>query len=447
VRARQGNRIIFTVPALSLIDQTVAAFGAEGIHSVGVMQGYHPGTDAEQPVQVCSVQTLARRQKPEAAIVIVDEAHLMFDSVHEWMSDAEWAKVPFIGLSATPWAKGLAKYYDDLIIAATTADRIRDGFLSPFVVYAPSAPDLSGVKTLAGDYHEGQLAEALDQPELVGDVIETWLKRGENRPTLCYGVNCDHSEHLQQRFLEAGVAAEYMDANTKRADRERVFDRFRSGETRVVCNVGVLTVGIDLDVRCLIDARPTKSEMKFVQTIGRGLRTANGKDRLIILDHAGNTLRLGRVTDIFHDHLDDGKPRRGKDDEDEEKGPPLVMLCDECKAVIPIQSRVCPECGMARRAMSEVVHRDGELIEFGSGKDGTSVVPSFGEMVRFYAELRGHAAVKGYRPGWAKHKFREKFKMWPDGYELAPPQPPSLKTWNWIKSRQIAYAKGRRAHG
>jgi DNA repair protein RadD len=69
-----GNRIIFTVPALSLIDQTISAFAAEGIDCVGVMQGYHPGTDAEQPVQVCSVQTLARRQKPDAAIVLVDEA-------------------------------------------------------------------------------------------------------------------------------------------------------------------------------------------------------------------------------------------------------------------------------------------------------------------------------------------------------------------------------------
>ena len=89
----KGNRVIFTVPALSLIDQTVAAFEAEGIHCVGVMQGYHPTTDSEQPVQVCSVQTLARRQKPDAAIVIIDEAHLAFKSVHDWMADPAWARV------------------------------------------------------------------------------------------------------------------------------------------------------------------------------------------------------------------------------------------------------------------------------------------------------------------------------------------------------------------
>ena len=306
----KGNRVIFTVPALSLIDQTVAAFEAEGIHSVGVMQADHERTDQTQPVQVCSIQTLARRQKPDAALVIIDEAHLAFKSVHEWMADPAWAKIPFIGLSATPWTPGLGKHYDDLIIAARTGDLIADGFLAPFVVYAPSTPDLSAVHTVAGDYHEGELGEACDKPELVGDVVDTWTKRGENRPTLVYGVNRAHAEHLQQRFVEAGVAAEYIDCFVDRPDRERIFARFRSGETKVVCNVATLTVGIDLPmVSCIVDARPTKSEMRHIQTIGRGLRTAEGKDKLIVLDHAGNSLRLGLVTDIEHDHLDDGEQR------------------------------------------------------------------------------------------------------------------------------------------
>ena len=128
--------------------------------------GHHPGTDSTQPVQVCSVQTLARRQKPEAAIVIIDEAHLSFKSVHEWIGDPEWANVPLSACRATPWTNGLGKHYDDLIIAAQTGDLIDAGFLSPFAVFAPSEPDLSGVRTVAGDYHEGELAEACDTPVL-----------------------------------------------------------------------------------------------------------------------------------------------------------------------------------------------------------------------------------------------------------------------------------------
>ena len=166
----KGNRVIFTVPALAWLTR-LAAFAAEGIQCVGVMQGYHPATDAEQPVQVCSVQTLARRQKPDAAIVIIDEAHLAFKSVHDWMADPAWANVPFIGMSASPWTLGLGKHFDDLIIAATTADLIRDGYLSPYVVFAPSEPDLAGVRTVAGDFHEGELAERCDTVRLVGDVV------------------------------------------------------------------------------------------------------------------------------------------------------------------------------------------------------------------------------------------------------------------------------------
>jgi DNA repair protein RadD len=194
----RGRRVAFTVPALSLIDQTVVAFEAEGIDCIGVMQGIHERTDRDQPVQVCSIQTLARRKRPDVDLVIVDEAHELHREIFKWMADC--SDVPFIGLSATPWSRGLLKYYDDLIISATTKELIAQGYLSSFKVFAPSQPDLAGVSTVAGDFHEGQLAEAIDQPKLVGDVVQTWLARGQDRPTLCYGVNRAHAEHLQQRF-------------------------------------------------------------------------------------------------------------------------------------------------------------------------------------------------------------------------------------------------------
>ena len=406
----KGNRVIFSVPALSLIDQTVAAFAAEGIRSVGVMQGYHPGTDGEQPVQVCSVQTLARRQKPGAAIVLIDEAHLMFESVLKWMKEPDWARVPFIGLSATPWAKGLGKHFDDLIIASTTADLTRDGYLSPFVAYAPSNPDLSNVSTVAGDFKQDELGAAMDLPQITGDIVKTWQERGEDRPTLAYCVNRSHAKHVTERFIEAGVTAEYMDAFTKREDRELVFDRFRSGETRIICNVGVLTVGMDLDVRCIVDARPTKSEMRFVQTIGRGLRTAEGKDKLIVLDHAGNHLRLGMVTDIGQDHLDDGEERQ-KGTKEREKREPLPCLCKSCKALMPREAKACPACGEPVIITSTVRIATGELVEFGSRQTGKRE-PAEWEKKVFYAELMGMKKPE-YKDAWTAAKFREKFGHWP----------------------------------
>jgi superfamily II DNA or RNA helicase len=439
----KGNRVAFVVPALSLVDQTVTAFEVEGIDCIGVMQADHPRTDPAQPVQVCSVQTLARRHKPDVAVVIVDEAHLVFKVIHEWMAEPAWASVPFIGLSATPWTKGLGKYYEDLIIAATTRELIEQKHLSPFQVFAPSAPDLSRVTVVAGDFHEGELAEACDTEVLVGDAIATWQKRGENRSTLCYGVNRAHAKHQQQRFIEAGIPAEYIDCLTERAERECIFNRFRSGDVKVICNVATLAVGIDLPmVSCIIDARPTKSEMAFVQRIGRGLRTSPGKDKLVVLDHAGNHLRLGLVTDIHHDRLDDGAPRRAGVTSRAERSEPLPRLCDECKAVIPRGARCCPVCGAVREAKSEVIHLDGELVELGSSAR-PSYAPTVADMAAFYGELRWIARERGYQDGWIGHKFRERFGLWPNDWRVsnAEPRPPSLKTKQWVRSRQIAYAK------
>ena len=198
----------------------------------------------------------------------------------------------------------------------------------------------------------------------------TWRDRGENRPTFSFCVNRRHAQHVAERFLEVGVAAEYMDGTTSREDREAVFDRFRAGETRVICNVGVLTTGVDLDVRCISMARPTKSRILFVQTIGRGLRTAEGKDRLLILDHAGNHLRLGMVTDIGQDHLDDGTERQAANLQTRERTKPLPKLCDECRCVIARDARTCSSCGADVRVRTDVESVDGELIELGSRRGG-----------------------------------------------------------------------------
>ena len=165
----KGNGVIFVVPALSLIDQTIDRFEAAGVPSkdIGVLQGNHERTNWTCPIQVASVQTLMRRPIPKAALVIVDECHVNFAFYDKWFNDPAWAKVPIIGLSATPWAKGMGKRWHHLIVGTTTADLIDRGVLSTFKVFAPSHPDLSGVKTIAGDYEVGGLSAVMSQPKLV----------------------------------------------------------------------------------------------------------------------------------------------------------------------------------------------------------------------------------------------------------------------------------------
>ena len=438
----KDKRVIFAVPALSLIDQTVERFRQNGIYEIGVMQGQHEMTDYDQPVQVCSVQTLARRHPPKADLVILDEAHVMFKLYDDWMNRPEWARVPFVGLTATPWAKGMGAVgrWDHLIIGSTLQELIELGHLSDFKCYAPAHPDLGGVKTVAGDYDLKGLGKAMDKAPLVADIVTTWLERGENRSTICFAVNRVHAKHIQTQFIEAGVSAEYMDAYTNLEDRADIVKRFSNGDVKVICNVGVLTTGFDADVRCIILARPTKSEILYVQMIGRGLRTADGKDVCKILDHSDTTLRLGFVTDIGTNELHDGSANR----QAVEKTAPLPKECPQCAFLKPPKLRKCPSCGFEPIARPDVENQDGELLELTRDKKVKPEKFTMAEKQDWYSQLLLHAHLRGYKPGWAYWAYKDKFKVGPD-HSLSDSRATmmSYEVQNWITARNIRKAKAR----
>lgn len=438
----RGKRVIFTVPAVSLVDQTAREFFAEGIRDLGVIQADHPMTDPTARVQIASVQTLQRRKIPDADLVIVDEAHRVFSFVRAWMRRPEWRSIPFVGLSATPWTQGLGRDYDDLIVAATTQDLIDAGYLSPFRVFAPTRPDLSGVRTVAGDFHEGELSEAMQAGTITADVVSTWLGIGEDRPTLCFAVDRAHASALQRQFEQAGVSCGYVDAFTTSADREVVRRRFASGEIRVVCNVGVLTTGVDWDVRCIVLARPTKSEILYTQIIGRGLRTADGKSDCLILDHSDTTFRLGFVTDIRHDRLCDGDPKNRRK---QERRTPEPKECSACHFVRPAKVHACPSCGFAPAKQDAVEVIEGDLAELDSRRMAkANREAGWDEKVDFIRQLRAYALVTGKRDGWVAHGYRDKFGVWPNDPRVrnAPPAnhvSPAVEAW--VRAKNIRYAK------
>lgn len=437
----KGKRVIFTVPAISLVDQTVQAFAAEGVHDVGVIQASRK-QKLHRPVQVASIQTLMRRPEiPPADLVIVDEAHRVFDFYGEWMNRPEWKRVPFIGLSATPWSRGLGKLYDDLIIVATTQQLIDEGYLTPFRVYAPSHPDLSQVKIVAGDYHEGQLAEVMSETKLVADVVESWLKHGEGRPTLCFGVDRDHAKLLETEFAAAGVSTAYIDAFTPIAERDEILDRLDAGEIQVVCNVGCLTTGVDRDVRCIILARPTKSEMLFTQIIGRGLRTKAGKSDCVIIDHTDTHLKLGFVTDIHHEKLDDGK-RKAKAEERPRES--LPRACTQCGFVRQPKIRSCPQCGHVPETKSKVECDDGELVELTAARVTKAKIDQATKQL-WYSMFIGYCYRNSKQLGYAFHLYRDKFNEQPRGLSTDPLQP-SQEVFSYVRSRMIARAKGAARH-
>ncbi len=467
---RKGNRLVFVVPAISLIDQTVEMFYGQGIKDIGVIQADHELTDWAKPVQVASIQTIrARNAYPDAKVVIIDEVHQLHKEHIKWLGHIEidleldrefdiplgkvvgcppgWETVPFIGLSATPWTKGLGRYFQSLLQMSSIGELIKDGYLSPFTVFASDSPDLSEVKIVAGEYHEGQLSKVMQGNALVANIIKTYQEKWGKGKTLCFGVDCAHAQMLQARFLAAGISCGYQDANTTRLERAEIKKKFHDGTYEVVCNVGTLTTGVDWDVRCLSLARPTKSEMLFVQIIGRALRTAEGKEKAIILDHTDTTSRLGFVTDIYHETLSGGRfDTAGKI----VRKPALPKPCPRCTCLMPVGTKLCPSCGFERKApVSGIVERDGVLVEF-NGQfrkkgDRKAYTYTMQEKRTFLAQLRGYALEKGYQAGWASHKYKEKFAMWPDwSIKNTPAMAVGPEVRQWIRSMQIRWAMSKK---
>ena len=426
----KGERSIFTVPALSLINQTVSAFEAEGVTGIGVMQANHPRTNPMARVQVASVQTLAKRDIPDASVVIVDECHVRAAVVEKLMS--ERPDVFFIGLSATPWANGMGDLWQDLVIPCTISDLIEQGMLSRFTAFAPDVPDLRGVKIKAGEYAEDGLARVMGDAKLVGSVTQTWLEKGENRPTLCFGVNRAHAAAIAGEFGKHGVATAYVDAFTDMAERSFINEQFRAGAVKVICSVRTMTTGVDLPVSCIIDAAPTRSEILHVQKIGRGLRVNPGTEDCLILDHAGNSIRLGLVTDIYHDTLSTkAREEKGEAKPREDK---LPKPCPACGVLHT--GMTCPACGNERKPSGRVETAEGELAQITGGKK----LPTLADKQAFWSMALWLDNERGRGGKLAKGMFKGKFGVWPNRLEdvLIPPDRAFL---NYDKSRRIAYAK------
>lgn len=438
--AREKNpdvRLMFVVDAISLIDQTVKAFYAEGLHSIGVIQADHQMQDWSKPIQVASVQTLQRRTMFEADLIIVDEAHRGYDWLFQIMASEEYGNKLFIGLSATPWSRGLGHHYDDLIIPVTMQELIDAGHLCTFRTFASGHPDLTGVKVSQGDYVIKQLSGAMQRGNLVADIVDTWKEKGEGRKTFVFCVDRAHAKRVQQRFEEAGIHCGYIDAFTSRQEREVIRKQLVDGEIDVVANVACLTTGVDWPIGCIVLARPTKSEMLFVQMVGRGLRCKEDGSDCIILDHADNTLRLGFPTDIHHEQLCTLKPGEKKEQPKKEA---LPKECAKCHFLKPPKVHECPACGFKPERMSQIREKDGTLVEVSAD----AMRQMWNERESFYGQLRGYALKHGKQEGWAAHKYRAKFGFWPNDYRVqgARPREPNPETLSWIRSQNIRYIKG-----
>lgn len=262
--------------------------------------------DLDAPVQIASVPTFWSRcirtdkiALPRADLIIIDEAHHI--RANMWAGILRsYPNARKLGLTATPCrsdGKGLGNYFDTLIEGPSVAE-LTPKWLVPAIYYAPTEPDLKGVKTQAGDYQIKALSDRMNRTDLVGDIIGSWFKFAEGRRTIAFAVDVPHSISIRDEFVKAGVKCEHLDGKTPKSERDTILERLKSGETQVVVNCMLLTEGVDVpEASCIILARPTKQLGLYRQMAGRGLRLASDKLNLILIDHAGACFRHGLLED------------------------------------------------------------------------------------------------------------------------------------------------------
>ena len=434
--AKGRKRAVFVCDRIPLVDQTSAMLDAYKIPH-GVIQADHWRYRPWERIQVASAQTLARRQWPESDLIIIDEAHGLQATVLKRIAARNCVT---IGLTATPFTKGLGQHYERVVSVTTTNRLIRDGHLADYKIFAASEPDMTGAKVVAGEWEEAEAARRA--MPIVGDCVAEYLKHGGEKKFIAFGCTVAHCEEMQRQFMAAGVQCALYTYRTGDDERSRMVEEFRKPNSyiRGLISVSALAKGFDVsDVEVVILARPLrKSLTEHIQMLGRGLRSHPGKESCVVLDHAGNTLRFwSRMQDFFENgasELDDGRQKEKKKAKEKEKKP---QKCPRCYRVHDPRP-TCPHCGHVYPKRSGVSHVAGELVELGSGASAT---PDQRQAV--YSQLLWIARERGYKPGYAAAKFKSRFGTFPNGLREVP-APPSPALLRWIRAEAIAYAKSKK---
>jgi superfamily II DNA or RNA helicase len=454
-KARAHRPVLILAHRREIIKQTACKLYAAGIAHGIIQAGFRPRP--LELVQLASIQTLSARalhretmNLPESDLLWVDEAHHCPAETYRKIINAYPGAV-VLGTTATPCrgdGRGLGGIFETLIETPQVADLLEQKFLVKTRVYAPVDPDLKGVRTVAGDYVESQLADRMDTDRLVGDIVEHWHKFGERRRTVCFAVSVGHSVHIRDEFLKSGVRAEHLDGSTPKAERDASLARLATGEIEVVTNCMVLTEGWDIpECGCIILARPTKKMGLYRQMIGRVLRPDDGKTDAIVLDHSGATFRHGFVEDYVEWTLDPDKRATSATHAKRLAGghASRILECKQCGAV-RVAGEPCFHCGyMPAPPPRSVEFDDGELGPVDRDRRTKPIVYDPAERDRWHAMLVQIGMERGYKAGWSAHKYKEKFGAWPPWGSAPQPIPPSPEVRSWVRSRIIAYAKARGA--
>lgn len=402
--ASRGKRVGILVHRAELLDQASASLTAMGVDHGRIQAGR--GIDLTQPVQVASIQTIARRLDrlpPDLFdLLVIDEAH------HS--SAGQWARVlghfsaaRVLGVTATPRrldGRGLGEHYSELILGPSPAWLTEHGFLAPARVFSPPGFSVQGLRRRMGDYDMAQAGQALQAGQAMGDALGHYRQHLDGQTAIAFCCSVAHAEAVAELFNTHGVAAASIDGRMDPSARRELLQRLGAGDLKVLTSCSLIGEGVDVpSVAGCILLRPTQSESLHLQMLGRCLRPQPGKTA-VILDHVGNVLRNGHHLDEREWTLE-GLKKRAKG------SAPSVKVCPECFAATRSGAGRCSNCGyefVLWRRGRELKHVEGELQEL-TGQPPGPTLPERRAAARTLEELEALGREQGmaHPRGWARY--------------------------------------------
>ena len=444
----KGNKVLCLMHRRQLVQQMQDRFADYGLECGVIMSGVDTALGC--PVQIGTIQTYHRRLKLsdldcnkffiDASVIMIDEAHRSLSRTFlETLSNYTGRVV--IGVTATPCLAsglGMGLLYESIVDNIGVQALIDQGNLVKAIYYAPAKIDLNGIRIVRGDYDIKKLGEKVNDKKLIGDIYENWARIAHDRQTIIFAVNVKHSKAIKNEFAKRGVLIEHLDAHSSEDERERVLKSFMNGDIQIVTNVGLYTEGFDYPgASAIVLARPTKSMGLYRQMAGRGLRPYPSKENCIIIDHGGCVEKLGFVEDDVLWSID-GKELAYKKKVTRKKEK-TILTCEMCSAAFV--GKRCPVCGNEVKDYGKKIECiEADLVEVGNTKKPKATMA---EKKEFFAMLEWKRREKGYKPGWAAWKYKERFGVFPRNIGYAAPKLPDLKFENWYRYTLIKNAKRR----
>jgi len=396
--AIKGNRVCILVHRAELLDQASRSLTAMGVRHGRIAAG--KSMDLSHAVQVASVQTLARRlhllPREFFQLLVVDEAH--------HTTAGTWAKViehfhaaKLLGVTATPIrsdGRGLGQHYQTMVQGPTAQQLTEQGFLAAAKVLAPPGFDSTGLRKRMGDFDAKEAEQRVGT--IMGDCLGHYRKHLPGQTAIAFCCSVAHAEAVAALFQSAGIAAASIDGSMDTTQRQQLLSDLGTGSLKVLTSCALIGEGVDVpSVGGCILLRPTASVALHLQMIGRCLRPQPGK-RAVVLDHVGNTLRLGHHLEE-RDWTLDGAAKRDRE------AAPSVKVCPSCFSTSISTAQVCRECGhvFAPQERRELQQVDGELVEMAARQRKREQGSA-----QSLDDLRQLAQQRGYKRGWAERVYQ-----------------------------------------